>query len=251
MPLQEYSVVRTERAAPDNLIKFPGRKLIPGINDLTTKFPDVAALWDMSRNGDLTPDQLLPGSNKKVWWQCEKGHSWEASPYSLTNMGSRCPYCAGKRVIPGETDLATRYPEVAVLWDCDNNGNADPTKIMPATKQKFWWRCEKGHSWEAAVYSLTIAKSGCPYCSGRSVIPGETDLLTQCPEIAELWDRSRNEDLEPSEVSPGSHRKVWWKCTCGHSWEARVYSVAIDGRRCPRCARSGRPKKHSHEASLV
>lgn len=243
MPLLKQEETLLEQAPPQNLIKFPRKKLIPGINDLATKHPEILELWDFDLNGALSPEGLTPGSAKKVWWRCGRGHRWEASPYSITTLNTRCPYCSGHKVIPGETDLSTRFPEVAALWDYENNGKADPSHVMPATKQKFWWRCEHGHTWEAAVYSLTIVGTGCPYCSGRFPIRGQTDLGTQCPEVTQLWDHEKNEGLEPSDVSPSSHKSVWWKCLNGHSWQARVYSVARDGRRCPKCAKSGpRPK---------
>jgi len=143
------------------------RKLVAGVNDLATTHPEVAALWDEERNGELTPEQILAGSNRKVWWRCGKGHSWEAPPFALTINGSRCPYCAGKKVIPGETDLATRYPEIVWMWDSERNSE-DPRQVMPGTKKKFWWRCKQGHHWQAAAYAVTLLHSGCPYCAGKT-----------------------------------------------------------------------------------
>jgi hypothetical protein len=32
--------------------------------------PELAKQWHPDKNGDLTPDDVLPGSNKKVWWRC-------------------------------------------------------------------------------------------------------------------------------------------------------------------------------------
>ena len=37
------------------------------------------------------------------------------------------------------------------------------------------------------------------------------------------WDAARNGGLTPSDVSFGSHQKVWWQCSKGHSWQAKVY----------------------------
>lgn len=28
------------------------------------------------KNQGLTPNEVLPGSHKMVWWRCEKGHQW-------------------------------------------------------------------------------------------------------------------------------------------------------------------------------
>ena len=51
--------------------------------------------WDAARNGGLTPSDVSFGSHQKVWWQCSKGHSWQAKVYSRS-AGSGCPYCAGR-----------------------------------------------------------------------------------------------------------------------------------------------------------
>lgn len=40
----------------------------------------------------LNPNNLTFGSNKKVWWKCEKNHEWEANVLSRAK-GSKCPYC--------------------------------------------------------------------------------------------------------------------------------------------------------------
>lgn len=49
------------------------------------------------------------------------------------------------------------------------------------------------------------------------------------------WDRARNAPLDPRQVSGGSSRVVWWRCTaCGHGWAARVSSRSR-GQGCPRC----------------
>ena len=42
-----------------------GGKLIPGINDLQTRFPELAQEWDFERNS-TTPSEIIPHSDKKV-----------------------------------------------------------------------------------------------------------------------------------------------------------------------------------------
>ncbi|MBQ4587207.1 MAG: zinc-ribbon domain-containing protein, partial [Clostridia bacterium] len=32
--------------------------------------------------------------------------------------------------------------------------------------KKAWWKCDKGHEWQARIASRNKG-SGCPYCSGR------------------------------------------------------------------------------------
>lgn len=45
-----------------------GRQILVGENDLATVDPELAQEWDTTRNGKLTPQDVLPGTEKKVWW---------------------------------------------------------------------------------------------------------------------------------------------------------------------------------------
>jgi len=61
-------------------------------NCLLTNRPEIAAQWHPTKNNKLTPKDVTPGSNKKVWWQCKKGHEWDASIGNRT-QGRNCPKC--------------------------------------------------------------------------------------------------------------------------------------------------------------
>ena len=61
-------------------------------NNLFIKFPEVAKEWHPTRNGDLTAKGVTPGSSKKVWWLCSKGHEWETAVGGRTR-GRGCPNC--------------------------------------------------------------------------------------------------------------------------------------------------------------
>ena len=197
--------------------------------------PVLLAQWDRERNGDLTPDDVTYGSRRKVWWRCEKGHSWQAQIKSRTLLESGCPYCAGKVTVPGENDLATLRPDLAAQWHVGKNGSLTPRDVRPGSHKKVWWRCERGHEWQAIIAARANGE-GCPVCAGRVVIPGENDLASQFPEIAAQWDRERNDELTAETVSPYSSRKVWWRCRLGHSWQAAVSARTCRGSGCPYCA---------------
>ena len=68
------------------------RVVVPGQNDLATTNPEIAAEWDCPRNGGLTPEDVVAGSAKKVWWVCSKGHEWQAEVYRR-KAGQTCPIC--------------------------------------------------------------------------------------------------------------------------------------------------------------
>lgn len=59
---------------------------------MATTHPDLAKEWHLIKNQGLTPQQVFKGSNKKVWWQCEEGHEWEAQISNRSN-GTGCPVC--------------------------------------------------------------------------------------------------------------------------------------------------------------
>ena len=89
------------------------------------------------------------------------------SPVSIL-WGTGCPYCAGKRVIPGENDLASLYPEVAAQWHPTLNGTLTPDQVTAGSHRTAWWECPSGHIWKAIVYSRAgPQKCGCPVCAGK------------------------------------------------------------------------------------
>ena len=238
------------RAAGSGCPVCANREIRSGENDLEAAYPRLAAQWDWERNGSLTPRDVVSGSTRKVWWICEQGHRWQASVVSRTSGGSGCPVCTGRKVVPGENDLASRFPELAAQWDTEANGVLTPARVTAYANRKVWWRCPLGHGYQAAVSSRTMQGSGCPYCTGRKVLAGFNDLASRVPALAAQWHPTLNGTLTPEMVTAGSHRKVWWVCSEGHVWRAVVYSRA--GHRmsgCPVCAVTvRRPERYGASA---
>ena len=64
-------------------------------NCLMAVNPKLSKEWHPTKNGALMPRDVFPGSNKKAWWRCNRGHEWRAVINSR-NMGKGCPNCRGK-----------------------------------------------------------------------------------------------------------------------------------------------------------
>lgn len=205
-----------------------------GENDLQSQKPELASEWDAERNYPFTPDGVGTYSQKRFWWICSQGHSWRTTVAHRTR-GQGCPVCSGAKLLTGFNDLATTAPMLADEWNYDRNGSLLPTEVMSGTDRKVWWKCVRGHEWEAVIYSRK-AGSGCPYCAGNCMIPGENDVRTLYPKVARTWDRKKNHPLVPEMTAYGSAVKVWWKCRKGHSWKAVVSSRTIGGKGCPYCS---------------
>ena len=202
--------------------------------------PDLAKEWNYEKNGDLKPEDVSCGSNKKVWWRLPydvpndypvehlRGKhfefEWEAAICSRNN-GASCPYLSGKAVNHNFNDLATINPELASQWHPTKNGDLRPSQVTANTDKKVWWLLSydvpndypivslRGKhfdfEWQALI-SNRNSGSDCPYLSGRAVYSGFNDLATINPELATQWHPTKNGDLKPTQVTVGSQKKVWW-----------------------------------------
>ncbi len=188
-------------------------------SSLAETHPKIAAEadgWD--------PSQIGPGSNKRLGWVCHKGHQWKTQVANRTKVGTGCPFCIGRRAISGENDLATTHPNIAAQAD-----GWDPSQVGSGSGKKLRWKCDEGHKWEAAVESRAKKGTGCPFCYGRLLIPGETDLLTTHPHIAEQAD-----GWDPTKVMAGTNKILPWVCDFGHRWTTMPLH-RLNGTGCPVC----------------
>ena len=207
-----------------------------GFNDLETLYPDISAEWDYSKNGEIKPSNILSKSNKKVWWVCQNGHSYESQVSSRTLGHTGCPYCAGQKPIIGENDFKTSFPSLATEWDYEKNYPIRPENILKRSGKKFWWICSNGHSYQATPDARAFGNTGCPYCSHKKLLKGFNDLETTNPEVSKDWDYEKNYPIVPSDIFAGSLKKYWWICPkCGLSYQASVGNRTNRHSGCPKC----------------
>ena len=193
--------------------------IIPGVNDLASLYPEIAKDadgWD--------PATVGAGSHKRRTWRCSKGHIWETNPKHRIR-GTNCPVCDGQKIVLGVNDLATTNPDLAIQafgWD--------PKITVAKHHQKYFWKCEKGHVWEA---SITARKggSGCLICTGKQGDVGYNSLSVIYPEIAKEaygWNPE-------NEFAGGSSKKLPWRCPEQHVWISTISNRTGRNRGCPIC----------------
>ena len=141
-----------------------GKKALSGTNDLNTTHPKLLAEWDYDKNSPLTPEMFLQGSNKAVWWICNKGHSWKTPIYNRAVKNTGCPYCSNNLVWEGFNDLQTLHPQLASEWNTQRNGAITPNRVIAGSAKKVWWLCPQGHEWEAEIRSR-VRGNRCPHCA--------------------------------------------------------------------------------------
>ncbi len=229
--------------------------VMKGINDLSTTNPQLAKEWHPTKNVDISIDKVGKNSSKKAWWLCENGHYWKAV-IAKRNHGRGCPYCSNKDVWVGDNDLSTTHPEIAAEWDYELNDGLLPTGFTRGAEKKVWWRCNEGHSWKARIADRCKkngSATGCSQCnsvnSAKKVLEKlnvdtsnievlQNNITITHPELSAEWHPTKNEGLRISDVSYGSIKKVWWKCSQGHEWQAPVYSRTSENKNgCPICSK--------------
>ena len=199
-------------------------KLIPGINDIETLYPDLIKEWDYKKNGDLVPQMFTAGSKKKVWWVCRKcNFEWLATIQNRTkDKPTGCPKCPKKR---------KRAPLSETLmkeWHSTRNLPLMPQDVGPRSSVSVWWKCEKGHEWRMTIVTRSKG-SGCPYCAKKYLSTGNKELANE-------WHPTKNVPLTPADVRVSSKAKVWWLGSCGHEWIASISDRSIKGAGCPYCS---------------
>ena len=192
---------------------------------LVNTHPEVISFWHEEKNENLQPYHFTSGSDRKVWWQCGKGHEWEASIEKIANRGHRCPYCSNKKVGP-DNNLAFRFPEVAKEWHPTKNGDLRPEDVTYGSHKKVWWMCEKGHEWQNKVNNRTGRRQSCADCHGR----GRVTLTIE--DVKKKFLENGCELLADAFINQKT--KMFVLCSCGSEgkWSVRQLKK---GTRCRTC----------------
>ena len=66
-------------------------------------------------------------------------------------------------------------------WHPTKNGKLKSNQVTKSSNKKVWWRCKKGHEWEAMVGKRTIGRN-CPKCFAQSSKP-EFRILSELEGI--------------------------------------------------------------------
>lgn len=80
---------------------------LEGYNDLQTTHPNIAKEFDVDKNG-ITPNKVMAGSNnKKYWFTCPKGHSYQSTLLNR-KKGRNCPICV--------KEMHVSFPEKCIVY---------------------------------------------------------------------------------------------------------------------------------------
>ena len=156
-------------------------------------------------------------SKTKLFWQCAKGHQWEAIPSSI-KRGQWCSKCAG-------IDKLT-IEEMHKIAEARNGKYLSDSYIN--SKTKLLWECKKKHQWEAAPVTIKAGK-WCRVCAGNAKLT--------IGELQKIAEEHGGKCLSDSYIN--FKTKLLWECAKGHQWEA-IPSNIKRGQWCWECYQSKR-----------
>lgn len=213
-------------------------RLIVNSNCLLTTHPFLAAEWHPTNNGNLKPENVYGGSERKVWWTCPNGtdHEYEAQ-IKHRIAGGGCPICNGKKVVLSNS-VATTHPSLISEWHPTKNIGLSINNFVAGSDKIVWWFCKANplHEWQAQIKKRTLRNQGCPYCAGR-IADDENNLVVSNPDIAAQWNYEKNNPLKPEQFRTRSNKKVWWICekNKAHTYPSTITN-RVQGFGCSICA---------------
>jgi hypothetical protein len=141
------------------------------------------------RRGGKCLSNHYKGNHTKLLWECDKGHTWEATPGSIKS-GSWCPHCAGtaKLTIKWAQKLAER------------RGGKCLSKKYINIDTILKWQCDRGHTWHARPINIRLG-TWCPLCS-----PSLGERL--CREYLEIIFKKKFPKTKPNWLLNNSGNKM-------------------------------------------
>lgn len=118
--------------------------------------------------------------------------------------------------------------------------------VNQKTKIEFYCNdCE--NRWHAAPMSILKTFTGCPECAKKIIrkklivknINTSGRFVDLYPDLVEMLDCQKNNDISIADLSPHSGQCVSFKCTiCGYSWRSKIANMVKNKGNCPQCYRN-------------
>ena len=230
-------------------------RAIPGKTSFKALYPEIEKTLVYDKLVDFDTDYIFPTKYKDVCfnWNCHDcGMAFSMSMHERTATKDSCPYCSGKKAIPGKTSFKALYPEIEKTLIKDEQVTFDTDRVFYTEykNNKLNWKCPDCNMvFQALMYDRVTSEKCCPYCSGKKAIPGKTSLKALYPKlIANEWKYQNNALLcHPNQILPNSNCKVWWVCSsCKFTYLQAIHKRVKNYERnkiaCPFCKGMGRIK---------
>lgn len=169
----DYKYPIKDRRLGDNCCPFCNNRYTKyGVNSLVDTHSDLAKEYAEDNEYDVT----RVNKNSKTWayWYCPKcGERYGAYVNERELNDDSCPYCNGKRAVPGVNSFAVNHQDLVKYWDYVNNYIlVNPDQILDTCSEKVWWFCElnSNHKYQMSPKQKILLQkrhmTSCSICKG-------------------------------------------------------------------------------------
>lgn len=198
---------------------------------LDSLHPNIARDWDYEKNYPLLPSEIGVFSDQKVHFICSNGHKSYLKPKDRVKSNG-CTACKGTS-LNESNNLHNMSSSLIQEWDYEKN-KIDPKHIRSYSHSKVDWICSKcGYKYTASI-AHRLKGTGCPKCAGQ-VLTYDLSLMAKYPEISKEFDVEKNQ-ISANEVFAYSNKRMWWKCSKGHSYFSIIQNRTRHNKSCPYCS---------------
>ena len=213
-------------------------------NSLDITHPYLAKMFDEKKN-KIQTNKLIYNSNKKCWWICSKGHSFQAASANLIRSKNTkykgCNICTGKQ-FDASNSLKILFPKIYRQIHKTKNKHIDLSKLTSQSTKELYWQCPKvkEHVWKKTV-NQRIKHKDCPFCSNYK-LHKTNSLAYEYPEIAKQLHPVMNKVNEASQIKSTSDKDYFWICKndSSHIYKDKVRDQTFGNKGCPMCSENFR-----------
>lgn len=151
------------------------RGVIEGVNDLLTTDSELAK--EYSENNIRSVTKIRRNLSIFTLWKCRRCGGEYSYPINKRELNDdSCPYCSGKKVLPGFNDITVTHEDLAknfaVIENMCADIDANPSHYKYDSAAKVWWNCpDCGNKFMMSVQDYVIFNKRkmkqCPKCKGR------------------------------------------------------------------------------------
>jgi len=140
------------RRSKNNCPICSNKRISVGFNDLATTHPTISQEWHLAKNEEKTAKNFTKGSRTHAWWQCDKGHEWDARIGERTGHKTNCPECARlAQVSLAEKEIVAYLRDKMLTVETSNRTLLDgkevdiyiPEKKIAIEFNGLYWHTEK------------------------------------------------------------------------------------------------------------
>jgi very-short-patch-repair endonuclease len=196
-----------------------------------------AKFWSSKNTG--RPEDYALNSHKKLWFDCDCGHSFESTLLNINQSNNWCPYCYNRKLCGNcstcfEKSFASH--EKAKFWS--NKNELKPIEVLKGSEKKMYFNCDKcKHELLITLKQISSQGHWCSYCSHQKLCD-DLECKMCCNNSFVSIERSKflqDKNINPRTLFKSTNKKYKFECDkCDNIFETQLCDIT-KGIWCPFC----------------